>query len=723
MTKVEQSDSSPGRNSRGCGTIFFIIMIILSAVWGGMLGGFVWLLEDTKTTIAALEEFRPKVGSRIYAADGALLGEFTRESRQLVNLNGTPLNLQKAFIATEDDTFYEHKGIRPDAMLNAARYIIQTGRLRGGSTITQQLVRNVEDVTGSVTGITKEQTVKRKLREMLVALQVERQFTKDEILELYLNVLFLGISAHGVEAASQQYFAKPVQDLTLSECAMMAGLARAPNAQEPFRHFENALKRRNVVLGQMLENEFISQEQYDDAIADDLAVSVVTPSERAQLLAEGKGVLPPNTFKAPYFVEEARKMLLRHYTEDELYYGGLEIHTTLDSAMQEAAEAAMFGHLDTFDEKKLAGLTKANQADQFKPVSGALVCLDNRAGSEGYVRAMVGGRDFHNEQYNTVTQAHRQAGSSVKPFVWAAAIDNGYTAANIEVDEPFVYVDAIGNVWQPKNFNGEFLGPITLRRAIRSSVNVVSIKILQGLTMPLVRSYIERSGIRTPIDNTVGLTLALGTHLVTPMEQAVAYSTFANGGMRHQPTLITEVRNRDGFVNRFTGDLIDERPTRVLPENVAYVVTNLLEGVAQDGTGWRSRPLARPRAGKTGTTNESKDVWFCGFTPDFTGIVWVGYRNPESLGRGSPYTGGSIACPIWTDFMMPVHDGLPIREFDVPEGVQFYNIDRETGLAGGSFREAFLTGTKPPEEWPVFFDDIDLEDLLSGIDGPPLDEW
>jgi len=700
MTTESEFDSQPGRYSRGCGFIFFAIMLVVSAAWGAALGGFVWILEDSQSTISALEEFRPKIGSKVYSADGYLLGEFTRESRQLVQLSEIPLHLQKAFLATEDHVFYEHKGVRPDAILNAALYIARTGRVRGGSTITQQVVRNVD-----VTGVSREVSLQRKMKEAIIALQLERQYTKDEILELYLNMLFLGISAHGVEAASQQYFSKSVRDLTLSESAMLAGLARAPNAQQPFRNFQNALTRRNIVLDQMREHRFITEQEHAQAMAEDLAESVITPEERTELFEKGQGILPPNQGRAPYFFEEVRQFLLEdaEIPEDELYGGGLQIYTTLNMEMQQAAEDALLTRLDEFDADKLEYLTSRGKKEEFVPVSGGLVTLDNRPGEEGYVRAMVGGRDFRENQYNTVTQAYRQPGSSVKPFVWAAAIDNGYTPADIVIDEPFQYVTPLGQIWRPKNFDGEFHGPITLRRALERSVNIVSIKLVQQLGMPLVRSYIQRSGISKPIDTTAKLTIALGVHQATPMEQAVAYSIFRHNGDMWKPTIVTEVRDRDGFV-RYKSNHDEKLVPDVLPDNVAYIMNYLLQGVATYGTGARTAPLERPRGGKTGTTNDSRDAWFCGFTNQFTGVVWLGYRDNRPLGSGINYTGGRLASPVWTEFMIEAHKGLPIKDFEAPEGVEFYNIDRETGLRGGKFREAFLEGTKPPENWPMFLD-------------------
>ncbi len=688
------------RPRRGCAGLFFCILIVLAAIWGACLGVFVWVLDEAESTIALVEDFRPKIGSKVYSADEELLGEFTTEQRQVVSLGEMPLHLQKAFVATEDDRFYKHKGVRLDAIANAALYIFRTGRVRGGSTITQQIVRNIE-----TTKVGLEVSLRRKIKEAIIALQLERKFTKDEILELYLNQIFLGISAYGVEAASLQYYGKSCRDLSLGESALLAGLARNPNRQEPIHNPGNALKRRNLVLGQMLDNELITHEEYEAALRESTDESVITREERAQLIADGKGRWAPNKFKAPYFVRDVRLFLLRQTNKEEVFGDGLEIHTTLDMRIQRAAEETLLAALEKFDAENLEPLKKQGKEEEFIPVSGALVCIDNRPEYRGWVRAMVGGRDFDTEKFNLATQARRQPGSSVKPFVWAAAIHNGFTPSSIIVDEPLEikYGPRPDDVWKPRNFTNDFQGPITLRRALEKSINVVSIKLVMALTMPVVRSYLRRAGITTPIDDDVKLTLALGTPEVLVIDQCVAYSTFANGGMRYDPIMVREIRDRDGFTLYDYRDFV--RTERAMPENVAYVVTYLMQGVAEWGSGHQSKALDRPRAGKTGTTNEYRNAWFSGFTPHFTCTVWMGYKDNRPLGQGKAFAGGRLACPVWTDFMVKVHDllRLPPRDFDRPdEGITFYKVDRETGLAGGTFVEAFITGTKPPTELPVF---------------------
>ena len=367
--------TSPGA-ARGCGVLFLIGVLIVAAVWGGGLGWFVWQIEDTQTKIEALSDFQPKMGSKFYSSDEVLLGEYSVESRRVMRLDEIPLRLQKAFIATEDDKFYEHRGVRPDAIANAFKYILETGKVRGGSTITQQMVRNVEKLP-----VGQSRTVQRKLTEAVISLQVERRYTKDEILELYLNQLFLGGSAYGVEAASQQYFGKSCQDVTIAEAAMLAGLARSPNKNRPDRQPENAHARRRIVLGQMLKNGFITQEEYEQADAESLIASLQTEEEKEATLSAGDSEWRPNEFLAPYFCEATRVHLRQEglVNKEDLLEAGLEIHTTIDLELQEKVVEIVESHLQKFDDEKLAYLERAGRADEFVPVSGALWLMTERS--------------------------------------------------------------------------------------------------------------------------------------------------------------------------------------------------------------------------------------------------------------------------------------------------------------------------------------------------------
>ena len=721
-TEPKPDDSTPAKpKPRGCVLLFFLGMIMVGVAFGVALGVFVYIIDETEDTIAGLEEFRPKTGSKMYTADGEELGEFAIEARELVPLNQIPLRVQKAFIATEDDTFYEHKGVRPLALMIAIADSFRTNHLRGASTITQQVVRNIE-----VTGVSKEQTVQRKIREWLVAWQLERQYTKDEILELYLNQIFLGVSAHGVESASRQYYLKNVSDLTLAEGALLAGLTRSPNKNQPFRYPENAETRRNIVLRQMLNNGFITESEFEAAIAESVDESVITPDERELYVGKKDNRWTPNKFKAPYFSEDVRKFISNPpvpyeigISQNELFQDGLEISTTIDMRLQQIAEEVLLTALDKFDAEKLEYLKKRNRESEFIPVSGALVCLDNRVGEDfdyrGYVRAMVGGRDFDVAKFNNATQALRQPGSSVKPFVWLTALDNGMTPSDYVVDERVTYVDAVGTPWSPQNFSGKYIGPMPIRKALEMSKNIISVKLADQFGTSLVRSYMRSAGTKLPIAD--GLSMALGASDTRIIDQAESYTTLANGGIRIAPTMVTEIKDRDGIV-RFDINTY-RRPERVFPADATYQIVSLMQGVCTPAnkygyypSGRRTETLGRPRAGKTGTSNESRNVWFCGFTAQFTCVIWLGYDDNRPLGKGDAFTGGGLASPIWTEFMIGANEGLPIEDFDVPPGVEFYDINRSTGLAGGDYTEAYIRGTKPPTQPPIIEEEGELENLF-----------
>jgi penicillin-binding protein 1A len=686
----------PRPRSRGCAGIFLGFIFLMAAAAGIGLGLFLHYLDKADKTLAKadLHSFRPMVGSKVWSDDvpPTQMHTFQRESRQVVPLNEMPLNLQKAFVATEDATFYDHRGVRPDAIAKSFVYIAKTGNIRGGSTITQQLVRNIEQ-----TGVSTERSLQRKINEALIAIQLERQFTKDEILELYLNQIFLGISAFGVESAAQQYFGKSCRDLTLGECALLAGLARLPSRNQPFFSLANATERRNIVLGQMLRKGFITQAEHDAGVAESVESELAPPPKDSGKLGAPKPQ-PRVPDRNGYFVEEVRQYIGREHIipaqkgadEDSnpLYENGLQIYTTLDTRLQKAGEEALYSALDKFDERRLNSLKRQNREAEFRPVSGALVCLDNRPEYKGYVRVMVGGRDFSEKKFNNATLARRQPGSSIKPFVWAAALElKGLGPDSIEVDEPYFQTDRRGNVWEPKNFGGKFAGPVSLRTALEKSINIVAIKLTEKVGVPKLRSYFENVGITQPIDPFAGLTLALGSSTVTVLDQCVAYSIFPNGGMRYEPVLIREIRDRDGIVVYDSRRSQAQNMRRVMPENIAFVMTNMMEGAATYGTGARSRELGRPRAGKTGTTNDARDTWFCGFTPFFTCVVWIGYEDNTPLGN---YTGGELAVPIWTEFMKEAHKGLPLDDFTPPAS----GVEKQGPR--GQMTLYTLAGLKPP---------------------------
>jgi penicillin-binding protein 1A len=470
-------------------------------------------------------------------------------------------------------------------------------------------------------------------------------------------------------------------------------LARSPNNNRPDRQPENARARRRIVLRQMLKNGFITQEEFEQADAESLLASLQTQEEKEASLNDEGSEWRPNEFLAPYFCEATRIHLRQEglVNKEALLESGLEIHTTIDLELQEKVQAIMESHLQQFDDDKLAYLQRAGREEEFVPVSGALVLIDNRPGMQGFVRAMFGGRDFEKEKFNTATQAQRQPGSSVKPFVWTTALTKGMRPSSIEMDMPLTIMVGTGKYWTPRNFGGGFSGPTTLRRALERSVNIVSVRLVRRYGLSAVRDTLQQMGIRTPIPDNLGLTIALGSLVVNPLEHCSAYATFANGGVYYPPVLVSERRNRDGITE------YKARPkgTRVLDAQIAYLMTNIMEGVAVRGTGARSRALERPRAGKTGTTNDARDVWFCGFTPQFTCVVWMGYRDYRSLGAGRGFTGGRLACPIWTEVMIEAHKDLPVLEFEVPQGIAFHG-------SGPGFREAYLKDDHwAPETAPI----------------------
>jgi membrane carboxypeptidase/penicillin-binding protein len=460
----------------------------------------------------------------------------------------------------------------------------------------------------------------------------------------------------------------------------------------PDRHPEKAWKRRAIVLGQMARHGVITVEERDAALAESME-DAASAWEHARAEAREATRWRPNRFLAPYFVRHAQGVIERNEWShgQELREEGLEVVLTVDMRLQTSAEDVLREALDAFDERKRKALVRTGDEDAFVPVSGALVCLDNRPSYEGFVRALVGDRDFLTQQYCKATQATRQPGSTVKAYIWAAALDNGFTPSDTELDTPFVRIG-----WEPKNYGGRFTnGPVTLRNGLERSVNMVAIRVLEDLGVPLVQSYMQRLGLTTDMDS--GLALALGTCQVRVIDQCAAYAAFANGGLYTPPTFVREIRNRD----RFTRYNAAPKQERVLPENVAYVLTNVLRGVCEHGTAAKgTRTLERPRAGKTGTTNDYRDAWFCGYTPDYTCVVWVGYADNRPLGRGGAFAGGSLTAPIWTAFMRKAHEGRPVKDFLVPTGVDFYDVDKASGLPGGTFREAFVKGTRPPvDEW------------------------
>ena len=785
------------------GTVVFLVGV------AGVAGG-IWHFSRDLPDYSQLQDYEPPVMTRVHASDGALLGEYSKERRLYLPIQAVPKLVINAFLAAEDKNFYEHGGIDFTGMARAAVVYVQNfgsnKRPQGASTITQQVAKNFL--------LTNEVSFARKIKEALLAMRIERAYSKDRILELYLNEIYLGLGAYGIAAASLVYFDKSVNDLTVAEAAYLAALPKAPGTLHPVRNRDRSIERRNYVIDRLLENGWIKQAEADKARKEPLAVT--SRSNAA------------HTFAGEYFAEEVRRDIFERYGEKKLYEGGLSVRTTLDPKMQVMARKTMAAGLVNFDEaqgwrgamskldisgdwgvklaeiKSLSDISPWRMAvvletsDQsarigFQPgrelggaiskdrqtglitldgvrwakpvaaaargkpatasvsqilspgdviyadplfdkegkpvegqyrlrqipeVSGAMVAMDPLTGR---VVAMVGGFSFDQSQFNRATQAYRQPGSTFKPLVYSAAIDNGYTPATIMIDGPIEIDQGQGNgVWRPDNFSvGSYKGPITLRDALKQSLNTVTVRLAQDVGMPLIGEYAKRFGVYEELPNY--LSYSLGAGETTVMRMVTAYSMFANGGRRVKPTLIDRIQDRygrtifkhdqrecrgcdapGGWKNQPEPQLVDRRE-QVLDTLTAYQTTSMLESVVQGGTAAILRELGKPIAGKTGTTSDGKDVWFVGFSPDLVVGLYLGYDKPRTLGRAAQ--GGRIAAPIAKDFMKLALADKPPTPFKVPPGIRLVRIDAKSGMrpgpgeGGRTVLEAFKPGTAPPENY------------------------
>ena len=639
-------------------------------------------------SVSKLEDYTPSLVTKIYDCKGQLITELFTERRSLTPLKEIPVDLQNAVIATEDANFFKHWGISPKGIMRAAfNNIVKHRAAQGGSTITQQLAKTIF--------LTPEKTFSRKVKEILLTLQLERNYSKEEILQLYLNQIYFGSGAYGVESAARVYFAKHVKDLNLAECAMLAGLPRAPNYYSPFNNGDRARMRRATVLMRMRELGYIN--------ADEEKAAANYP------LNTDKVSIP--TAIAPYFIEQVRLQLEPRYGSKMIYQGGLSIYTTLDLKAQKAAEKAMGEGLTAFDSERAEYYT--THKSTFQAVQGALLAIDPKTGG---IRAMVGGRDFRQSQFNRAVQAKRQPGSSFKPFIYTAAIENGFTPVSVLDDTQMVFVNDGRDwkvepdtysylsrltpeelkdpmkVWIPENYAKKYFGKVLLRSALEHSLNACAIRILRDIGPMRAIDYARRMGVKSSLTNT--LSLALGSSDVTLLEMVSAYAVLDSGGIRTEPYSIVRVEDKDGRV------LEENNPTEssVLTPQTCFVMTNLLHGVVLHGTGMAALELGRPAAGKTGTTNDFTDAWFMGYTPQLVAGVWVGYDDHSPLGNKN--TGGKVSCPIWTNFMREALAGEPVQQFNPPEEVVFTLVDPKSGLLAlsrtpGAYLESFLKGTEP----------------------------
>ena len=597
------------------------LAVAVAAIAAGIAGGAAAYLSDPNRVYSGLWE-----ASRVYAGGGELIASFYRENRASVPLEEIPEYMRLAVLAIEDDRFYQHPGVDVRAVGRALWRNARSGALReGGSTITQQLARSLY--------LSRRRSITRKVAEMLLAVEMERRLTKDEILERYLNQVYFGQGAYGIEMAARAYFAKPASELTLAEGALLAGLIRGPSLYNPYRNLELALSRQHTVLERMEQLGVVDGDMADRA--RDARIRLAHPRNAGFV-----------GMRAPYASSTVLQYLIERYGEDLVYTGGLQVYTTIDLRMQAAAERALRRGLDQARRSRL------------NVTQGALVALNP---STGYIRAMVGGYDFERSPFNRAWQAQRQAGSAFKPFIYAAAVANGWRPTKLILDAPISYDDGSAERWQPKNYDEKFRGWVTMRHALEQSINIPAIRTLQRLGPERVISYARRMGIQSPL--APNLSLALGASEVTPLEMASAYGTLAAMGIRAEPILVLKVVDRHGRVleeNRV-------RRTAALEPSVAAQMIDLLKGVIQRGTGRRAG-IGRPAAGKTGTSDDYRNAWFIGFTPYLSTAVWVGNDDNAPTRR---VVGGTVPAGIWASFMRvaaratPPDDweGLPAPEY------------------------------------------------------------
>ena len=756
--------------------IFTLRNVLRTALWGGIAAavlaviGFIVVavyvvrVTDDLPDYQQLAEYEPPIMSRVHAGDGLLIAEYAREHRVFVPIANIPQNVVHAFISAEDKNFYEHGGLDFRGIIRAGlsniSNVLQGRRLEGASTITQQVAKNFL--------LSSEQRLERKVQEMVLSRRIERAFTKDQILELYLNEIYLGNRAYGVAAAALNYFGRSLDELELHEIAYLAALPKGPANYHPERHHEAALERRNWVLSRMAENGYVTEAAAREAMA--------RPLETVDRLSGATYTA------AEYFVENVRREVFSLYGEDELYDGGLSIRTTLDTRMQLAARSALRGGLESYDRRhgyrgalstielgegwteRLAEVdiprdldegwmqavvleTTANAARigllngeegsipmsalewarenlpdgqyglrQVPAINGGIMAMDPHTGR---VLAMVGGYSFQHSQFNRATQARRQPGSAFKPFVYASALDNGYTPASLILDAPFIASGgADERFYMPSNYSERYYGMSTLRLGLELSRNVMTVRLAQEMGMAPIVDYGVRFGIYDDLEPV--LAMALGAGETTLYRLVSAYATMVNGGRRVEPTIIDRVQDRTGatiFAHEVlpcdTCDTVDwdrqtvleprfpETREEVIDPVTAYQVVHMLEGAVQSGTGTALRSLPWTLAGKTGTTNDFRDAWFMGFGPDLVVGVYVGFDTPYQLGAGE--AGGRVAAPIARDFFEVALEGYPVAPFRVPPGVRLVPVNRvdgEPGVLGqsGVILEAFRPGTEPSRQ-------------------------
>lgn len=686
-----------------------IISAILSFFSAGALCGVILIyffapLPD----VTVLKNYRPFNATKLYARDGRQMGAFAIEKRNTIPLEKIPPLLVHAFVAAEDAKFYSHRGIDFSGIARALFKDIRKMKFsQGGSTITQQLVKLLY--------LNPEKSIRRKMLEILLAIKVEHSLTKDEILGLYLNQIYLGEGHYGIDGATKAYFDKSPEELSLGEIALIAGLPKSPGFYSPRVYPERAFIRRKYVLGRMVDEGFITAVDARMAVAEPL------------LLADRD-----RSVKGSYFQEYVRKYLLKKYGYDALYKGGLQVYTTMDMELQEVAETGLREwieelettiEVDTEEEggqEGSAGSTIpkeiSEQADGTEEESeprkielqGALLSMDVTTGE---VLALVGGRDFSESQFDRAIQSKRQPGSAFKPIIYTAAIDSGYTPADRIADLPVEYVKNEAENWKPTNYDGKFLGEITLREALSRSRNLATVRLLEKIGVKKTRSTARNLGIESDIPD--DLSIALGSVSLSLQEICGAYATIGNQGKKPLPLFIREVRDINGEI------LERNKPTleRVLSPETSYIMTHMLQSVIREGTGRKARFLGDNLSGKTGTTNDYVDAWFIGFSPRIIAGVWVGFDSPISMGKGK--TGAVAALPIWIRFMKRAIKKYPSTRFTLAPGIVFAKVDPKTGLRVGKDARGimvpFKLGTTPPWLHPEGKDRVGKKKLMDDI--------
>jgi penicillin-binding protein 1A len=617
-----------------------LLIVIVGTVCGMTVGAFFALTRDLPQ-IRSLETYKPSATTRIFSSDNILLAELFVEKRDPVPLEIVPGYLKSALIATEDRNFYQHIGIDLKGILRAVLKDIWAGEfVEGASTLTQQLSKTLF--------LTPRKTIVRKLKEALLAFHLERRYTKDEILELYLNQVYFGSGAYGVASAAHIFFGKPVGELTLAECALIAAMPKAPSRFSPLINKPLARQRRDIVLRQMHAINIITDAQYRQALAE----PVRTP-EQSKFARN-----------APYFVEYLKNLLEDAIGSARLYKGGLTVITTLSYELQKVAEQAALTGL-----RSLEGRMKKNGIAHPEPQC-ALIALDVQTGG---ILAMTGGKDFVQSPFNRATMALRQPGSAFKPIVYALAVERGFSQNQTILDAPVIFKGAQdGNDWQPENFSKTYLGEITLRKALGLSENIPAVRLIEMLGPAAVADFAFSLGIHSPLRP--NLSLALGTSEVTLMDLTSAYAVFSNRGKKIQPLGVLKVMDTAGR----TVWQVTPQAHVAMSRTGAAIITDMLQGVIREGTGKKANRLPFPLGGKTGTTNEFKDALFIGFSPSIAAGVWVGNDNFTPLGRGE--TGSKAALPIWMAFMNEAQKGRPYHYFDIPDDVVSVRINPQTGL-------------------------------------------